>query len=94
MIVNLWIFKLEVRPVFKTVLPSDAIPFGYGYAFKNVSSMSIVIAPVPFNFIIRWGRDMFYFLAGFWIADKDFKVFNQGVKEGIERQKKLQGMKR
>lgn len=58
------------------------IPFGYGIAWRDFADNRQVMYPIPFNIIIRWLRDLHYWL---------MVVGRPGYREKVERIAYLNG---
>lgn len=57
------------------VLEGESAPFGHGYAYRDFITRTTISYLVPFNFIVRWIRDLW-----FWLIMK-----RSGYQEKIER---------
>lgn len=42
------------------VTQGEAIRWGYGFAWHNYDSFTIEVYPIPFNFIARWARSLYF----------------------------------
>lgn len=47
----------------RIVLEGSLIPNGYGFAWRNWADNSATFYPIPLNFVLRLGRDFYYWLA-------------------------------
>lgn len=68
------------------------LPFGYGYAWQNVTSMTYQVYLVPFNIIFKQIR-LFYF----WLAkpgvDLEKKSYNAGFDDGYKKSEEIYATK-
>lgn len=74
------------------VLEGEHAPWGYGFAWRSYSEMAVVVYPIPFNFIARWTRELYFWLAKprrFW-ADQ---FYLDGYEKGREVADKFSEMK-
>lgn len=47
----------------REVRPEEALPRGYGVAYRDYCRNVTVCTPVPFNWLVRWARDAWGFVA-------------------------------
>ena len=75
----------------KEIIEGEKLMWGWGYCWTNYNRMTRTVAPVPLNFIFRWIREVY-----FWIAspqrsrferemhDKLGQTYRDGYEEGIK----------
>ena len=57
--------------------------WGYGYCWRNYDRDTITTFLVPFNFLLRWGRELYFWLA----KPRDYlehKAYTKGYSDGME----------
>ena len=64
----------------------ERVKYGYGIAWTNYESRSYTAFPVPFNFLFRWLRSVWYFLAKPKKTLQDI-AYNDGYNRGYENGK-------
>lgn len=47
----------------RLVRPCEMAPWGYGLAYREFNMNVAVCYPVPLNLVIRWARNLFFWLA-------------------------------
>ena len=74
----------------------DAIPWGYGFAYREPHLRAIVVYPIPFNFLVGWGRRVYHCLMegpkdvraqklAAFAQPREDKAFKRGIVEGMRR---------
>ena len=72
----------------KEITKLQRLSFGHGFCWENYDRGTITTCLVPFNFILRWGRELY-----FWLAKPrgylEHKAYHKGYSEGKEEAIKL-----
>lgn len=62
----------------------ERIKYGYGWAWRNYNELSDTAFIIPFNFIFRWARELYIFLAKNRRTYRD-EIYQNGFKAGKKR---------
>lgn len=71
----------------KEIREGESVRWGYGFCWINYNRMTFTVAPLPFNFLLRWGRRFYFYLTDTSIHDDAIlkamsKKFSEGYEEG------------
>lgn len=75
----------------REITEGEQLKWGYGYCWTNYNRMTITTALIPFNFLLRWGREIYFWLASPERAKHEMEIaekIRQSYKEGYEYGKK------
>lgn len=74
----------------RQVYEGERLPWGYGRAYYLPQTDAMVCYPVPFNLVVRWLRNLYYWLATPKIAYKEkYEVLVKSLQESNKRYWKL-----
>lgn len=63
----------------KEIQEGEKLRWGYGYCWQNYNRNTTTTCPVPFNFILRWIRELYFWLASNKRNKRDIEIHNKLV---------------
>jgi len=60
----------------KEIQEGEKLRWGYGYCWKNYNRNTTTTCLVPFNFILRWIREVYFWLASPQRNKRDIEIRN------------------
>lgn len=72
---------------FKAIHRGEMIPRFYGVAYHDYPRRVAICYPIPLNWLIRWGRDLYFFLSNAARDDQISQAYKAGFNDGVERGK-------
>ena len=72
----------------RKISQGERLPWGWGYCWTSWQSMTFVIAPIPLNFLLRWVRSIYFYLASPQRAKHDEgvrKIIHTSYLDGYNR---------
>lgn len=70
----------------------ERYPIGYGFAWRNYESRSVEAYLIPLNFLARWGRELYIWLAKPHYHERDIihqRAYKLGYATATEHYEKL-----
>src|SRR3990172_11960993 len=75
---------MKIKDLVYQAKPGEAPPWYYGFAFYDYPMRFSIWYPIPFNWIIRYGREIYFWLrnAGNYNTARE-KIYNDGYDKGL-----------
>jgi hypothetical protein len=70
----------------KAIMEGEKIPTFYGVAYRDFAMMQAVCYPIPLNWVVRWGRELYFRLSNpetNGLEDAIHKAYGRGFDNGV-----------